>query len=376
VTQANRRIVIAANSAWNILNLRAGLIRGLRESGFEIVAVAPADPALEKRLAAVSDQRLIAPIDRAGLNPIADLGLLARYRAHLARVRPAAFLGFTIKPNIYGCLAARMTGVPAIANISGLGTAFIRGGLLRAIVTRLYRFALARAGVVFFQNPDDLALFVESGLVDSGRAQLLPGSGVDLAHFQRSALPSGPPVFLLIARMLGDKGIREFVDAARAVRSDHLEARFLLLGPLDPGNRTGIASGEIERWVGEGIVEYLGEAEDVRPAIAQATAIVLPSYREGLPRALLEGAASGRPLIATDVPGCREVVRDGMNGFLCEARSSGSLARAMAKLADLDPAARAAMGLAGRQMVEERFSEAAVTAAYVDALGKLGVQAS
>jgi glycosyltransferase involved in cell wall biosynthesis len=376
VNPVGRRVVVAANSAWNIVNLRAGLIRGLQARGFDVVVSAPFEPAAEERLRALGGQRLFVPVDRAGLNPVADLKLLGQYRSQLASLRPDAFLGFTIKPNIYGCLAARLVGIPAIANISGLGTVFIRGGPLRALVSRLYRLALARAGVVFFQNPDDLALFVERGLVHSGQARLLPGSGVDLDRFQVQPLPDGPPIFLLIARMLGDKGVREFVEAARALRAEWPDARFMLLGPLDPGNRTAIPGEDIERWASEGAVEYLGEGEDVRPVIAQATAIVLPSYREGLPRALLEGAASGRPLIATDVPGCREVVVDGVNGFLCEPRSSESLATAMRKLQGLQPSERAAMGLAGRRRVEERFSEAAVTTAYLEALGKLGLPAS
>lgn len=366
------RIVLAANSSWNIVNFRSGLIQALKEHGYTPVIVAPHDPPAEERLQQLDVERIVVPIDRSGLNPLADLRLLREYRRILKQRCPAAFLGFTIKPNIYGCIAARSLGIPGIANISGLGTVFIKRGPLLALVTALYRFALARAAVVFFQNPDDLALFVGRKMVRPDQAVLLPGSGVDLERYAPSPQPNGPPTFLLIARLLGDKGVREFVEAARKLRSERADARFQLLGPLDEGNRTAIPRAELDRWVSEGLVEYLGETEDVRPLVEQASAVVLPSYREGLPRSLLEAAAMARPLVATDVPGCREVVVEGKTGFLCEARDAGSLAAAMAKIAEMSPQQRRAMGMAGRRLAEERFSETVVIDAYLAALGKIG----
>jgi glycosyltransferase involved in cell wall biosynthesis len=365
---ARPRVILAANSSWNIVNFRAGLILALKREGYDPIVVAPLDPAPEERMAALEVERVVVAIDRSGLNPFADLKLLRQYQRILKRLRPAAFLGFTIKPNIYGCIAARGLGVPAVANISGLGTVFIKRGALLALVTRLYRFALARAAVVFFQNPDDRALFIERRIVRPEQARLLPGSGVDLDRFTPVPQPEGPPVFLLIARLLGDKGVREFAAAAWSLRSDFPDARFQLLGPLDHGNRTAIASADLESWVAAGVVEYLGETDDVRPFVAAASAVVLPSYREGLPRTLLEAAAIARPLVATDVPGCREVVEDGVNGFLCEAGNSESLANAMKRLANLSADERSAMGQAGRRLVQERFSETVVIRAYLDAL--------
>jgi len=368
-----RRLVFAANSAWNIVNFHAGLIRGLRDRGFEATVVSPADPSAEARLDAIADERFIVDVDRAGLNPLGDARLTWNYRRILDNSKPAAFLGFTIKPNIYGCLAARLSGVPAIANISGLGTAFIGGGALQALVTRLYRFALSKAAVVFFHNPDDLKLFVDRRLIRQEQARLLPGSGIDLDRFPPLPPASGPLTYLLIARLLGDKGVREFVEAAATLRRELPEARFQLLGPLDEGNRTGVSQAELDRWIGDGVIEYLGATEDVRPYLALASAVVLPSYREGLPRSLLEGGASARPLVATDVPGCREVVEDGVNGYLCQVRSAQSLADAMRRLSRLSDAERLAMGRAARTTVQSRFSEAAVIAAYLDALGNLGL---
>ena len=319
---APRRVVVAANSSWNIVNFRIGLIRALERAGYEPVVVAPPDAAAEPRMAELQVERVALGIDRSGLNPLADLRLLGNYRRILKRLRPAAFLGFTVKPNIYGCIAARSLGIPAIANISGLGTAFIRPGPLRAIVTLLYRVGLSRVAVVFFQNPDDRELFIERRMVRADQARLLPGSGVDLDRFVPSPQPSGPATFLLIARLLGDKGVREFAAAARSLRAQIPDACFQLLGPIDEGNRTAIARAELDGWIAQGLVDYLGETNDVRPYVAAASAVVLPSYREGLPRTLLEAAAMARPLIATDVPGCREVVEDGVNGFLCRVQGS------------------------------------------------------
>jgi glycosyltransferase involved in cell wall biosynthesis len=365
------RIVLAANSSWNIVNFRAGLIRALKDEGYEPVVVAPVDPDSEDRMAELAVERIAVEVDRSGLNPFADLRLLRTYRSILKRLRPVAYLGFTIKPNIYGCLAAGELGIPAMANISGLGTVFIKRGPVLALVTSLYRRALRRAPIVFFQNPDDRAEFLERRLVRPYQAQLLPGSGVDLERFAPAPLPSGPATFLFIGRLLGDKGVRDFAEAARRLRRERQDVRFQLLGPLDEGNRTAITRLELNRWVDAGTVEYLGMAGDVRPFIEAATAVVLPSYREGLPRSLLEAAAMGRPLIATDVPGCREVVDDGVNGFLCSAHDHESLADAMRRLAELAPEQRAAMGKTSRKLVEDRFGEGLVIGAYLDALGKI-----
>jgi glycosyltransferase involved in cell wall biosynthesis len=366
-----RTIVLSANSDWNIANFRQGLVGALRSAGYEPVVIAPQDPAADARMGDLAVERIPIAIDRAGLNPLADLRLLARYRSLLMRLRPAAYLGYTIKPNIYGSFAASTLGIPALPNVSGLGTAFIKGGALQSIVTRLYRIGFRRAPVVFFQNDEDRALFVGRGIVRPGQARVLPGSGVDLEYFAPMPLSEGPPTFLFIGRLLRDKGVVEFVEAARSLRREYPDARFQLLGPLDEGNRTAIRRPELEYWVAEGIVEHLGTTDDVRPFIAASTAVVLPSYREGLPRSLLEAAAMARPLIATDVPGCRDVVEDGVNGFLCAVRDSGALAEAMRRLLQLRRAQQLAMGEAGRRRVQERFSEAFVVRAYLDVLAGL-----
>jgi glycosyltransferase involved in cell wall biosynthesis len=225
---------------------------------------------------------------------------------------------------------------------------------------------------VFFQNDEDRQLFVRNKLVREGKARLLPGSGIDLERFA----PAPPrdadaaPTFLLIARLLRDKGVIEYVEAARLVRREVPEARFQLLGFLDVENRTAVSRAEVQGWQAEGLVEYLGASDDVRPAIAAADCVVLPSYREGLPRTLLEGAALARPLIATDVPGCRQVVDEGMNGFLCEVRNPRSLADAMLRMIRLSSAERAAMGAAGRAKMERDYDEKLVIGRYLDAIAE------
>jgi glycosyltransferase involved in cell wall biosynthesis len=322
---------------------------------------------------ALDVDRIEVKIDRSGMNPVADLRLLYDYRRLLRRLRPAAYMSFTIKPNIYGARAAASCGIPAFPNVSGLGTAFIGNGGLQQIVTPLYRWGFRRAAKVFFQNSEDRNLFVERRIVGTARTQVLPGSGVDLDRFTPALMPEGPPTFLLVGRMLRDKGIFEFAEAARHVRRQVPGARFQLLGPVDEGNRTAIGRGQLQEWVRDGTLEYCGTTGDVRPYIAGAWAVALPSYREGLPRSLLEAGAMARPLIATDVPGCRAVVKDGLNGYLCTVRDPLSLANAMIKLAALPAASRFAMGAAARETVAESFGEKRVINAYLEALSDVAL---
>ena len=368
----SRTVVISINASWNVINFRRGLIESLRAEGWRVVALAPTDD-YSPRFAALGVEHVPIAVDSLGLSPLRDLGLLLNYYRLLRRIRPDVFLGYTAKPNVYGSLAAQALGIRVINNISGLGTAFIGGGLLQRIVATLYRIALRRSEIVFFQNPEDCALFVDRGLVRPDRTRLLPGSGIDLERFKpehRPASAEGDFTFLLVGRLLQQKGVREFVEAARIVRRQEPDARFQLLGFLDAPNRSAIGRDEVAAWEAEGVVEYLGETDDVRPALAAADCVVLPSYREGLPRTLLEGAAMAKPLIATDVPGCRQVVEHGANGLLCAVGDAGSLAAAMLEMLGLGTEARSKMGAAGRTRVESDFSEARVVAAYLEAVGE------
>jgi glycosyltransferase involved in cell wall biosynthesis len=365
-------LVISINASWNIVNFRAGLIRGLRQAGYRVVALAPRD-AWSDRLAELGVDFHPIAMDRKGLSPARDLRLLWRYRRALRRLRPDAFLGYTAKPNVWGSLAAQSLGIPVINNVSGLGTAFIRGGWLGRLVAALYRLAFRRSATVFFQNEEDRDLFVARRIVAAGKARLLPGSGIDTARFrpaEAAAAEGRPFVFLLIARLLRDKGVGEYVEAARQVRREAPDARFRLLGFLDSDNRTAFSRADVDSWIAEGLIDYLGASDDVRPALAEADCVVLPSYREGLPRTLLEAAAMGKPLIATDVPGCRQVVRHEVNGLLCAARDPGSLAAAMLEMLRAPPERRAAWGREARAIVEAEYDERIVVESYLAAVAE------
>jgi glycosyltransferase involved in cell wall biosynthesis len=362
------KIVATVNAAWNLVNFRMGVLRALMAHGFEVVAVTPQDSTAHATLSQAGIRLIALPMDSAGLSPARDLALLAGFRRILARERPAAMLGYTIKPNVYGSMAARSLGIPTLNNISGLGTGFMRSGALNRVVRGLYRVGLAGAHTVFFQNNDDLAQFASLGLIRPKQAVLLPGSGIDLNHFT-AAPPTDatrPLRFLLVARMLWDKGVGEYVEAARIVQSQHPDVRFGLLGGLGAANRTAIPASTVEAWVREGVVDYHPAVEDVRTPMANADVIVLPSYREGTSRVLLEASALARPMITTNVPGCRDVVEDGVAGLLCRVKDASSLAAAMCQMIALTPAERHAMGQAARSRVERDYAEQRVIDIYLD----------
>jgi glycosyltransferase involved in cell wall biosynthesis len=365
---AMAHILIVANSSWNLQHFRGSLIRELVRNGHQVTTVSPQADGIASE--EVSVPHRICRMDRSGRNPLHEIAFIRRFRRIIIEERPNILLGFTIKPNIYGCSLCRLLGIPAVPNVTGLGTAFLGGSVFRRAVVTMYRFAFARAGMVFFQNPDDEALFLREGIVRPGQSRVLPGSGIDLAHFRPTELPANPR-FLMIARLLGDKGVREYVEAARMMRTRLPSASFALLGELDHDNRSAIPEEELEAWVREGAVEYLGSAADVRPYIAESVAVVLPSYREGLPRTLLEAAAMGRPLIGTDVPGCRELVRDGLTGFLCEARNAASLAAAVERIARMPHEERTRLGAEARLMAEREFDERLVAGAYLEVVRSL-----
>lgn len=363
-------IVLSINTSWNIVNFRSGLVRRLLAEGHRVVAVSPAD-AHVPALMAMGVEHVPIAIDSKGLSPMRDLRLLRDYHRILRDLRPAAYLGWTIKPNVYGSLAAHALRIPVVNNISGLGTAFIKVGPLTHLVRLLYRAALARSATVFFQNAHDRDLFVAQRLVRAERTMLLPGSGIDLAHFAPVEGGGGDPfVFLMIARLLRDKGVVEFADAARMVRQGRLGVVFRLLGSIDAQNRTALPRATVEQWQRDGVVDYLGEAGDVRPFIAGADCVVLPSYREGMPRSLLEAAAMAKPLIATDVPGCTEIARAGENALLCAPRDARSLADAMIAMLDLSYGRRRAMGDRSRRIAEDEFDTAVVEARYIEAIAR------
>jgi glycosyltransferase involved in cell wall biosynthesis len=366
------KIVITVNAAWNIWNFRKPLVEALIADGHEVTVLAPRDDTVPK-LEALRCKFRDLDMSVKGLNPVEDFGLILRLRRIFKEMRPDVVLSFTIKNNTFGALAAKAAGVAFVPNVTGLGTAFLSGSALERIVVMLYKAAFRGLRVVFFQNEDDRGLFLSRGLATEAQARLLPGSGIDLEHFAEAPYPGEDqaPVFLMIARLLRDKGVFEYVEAARLVKSAHPQARFQLLGAADAQNRSAIDRETVLQWEHEGVIEYLGTTDDVRPAIAEAHCVVLPSYREGAPRTLIEAAAMGRPVIATDVPGCRGVVDEGDTGFLCQVKSASSLAEACTNFLDQSLQRRAAMGQAGRAKMVREYDKELVIQAYRSVIRRL-----
>jgi len=368
----SKKILISLNTAWNLLNFRTGLIHGLVSSGFDVIAVAPEDKYVSQ-IELLGCRFVHLEMDNQGTNPLRDFLLLWRYWRLLKTEKPDLCLFYTVKPNVYGSLASSICSIPFINNVSGLGVVFIQGGLLRMFVSALYRLAFRNSNRVFFQNNDDLWLFIQNRLVKKEFTDLLPGSGINLHRFtpvgNADTKPLNSPFrFLLIARMLKDKGVVEYVNAAKLLKESGVKADFCLLGFLDVQNPAAISSEQMKKWTDQGFVKYLGVSDDVREHIATADCIVLPSYREGTPRTLLEAAAMGKPIITTNVIGCKEVVEHGVNGFLCKVKNTNDLALKMKDMLVLSNHQRMLMGQNGRLKMEKEFDEQIVIQKYLHAI--------
>ena len=338
-------------------------MRALVERGSTVVGGGAAGDGYDEAIGKLGVRFKSLPIDQGGMNPFADLRLLVTLYLWYRAEGPDVVHHFTIKPVIYGSIAAYLAGVPKVVNtISGLGYVYARrGGLLRKLVNVLYRIGLRRATHVFFQNEEDRQLFVDTGIARPECTSVVPGSGVDLARFRfERAIDTNAPrnvVVLIVARLLKDKGIGEFVEAARAVRSLRGGITFRIMGGIDSSSPSAIKKEDLDGWVRNGIVEWLGHRDDVRPVLQEADIVVLPSYYpEGTPRSLLEAAAMGKPIVTTDTVGCRNVVENGINGFLVPARDVKTLADAILELSN-STELRRQMGQAGRRKMEREYDE-------------------
>jgi glycosyltransferase involved in cell wall biosynthesis len=365
-------IAMVCNSSWALSNFRGSIIRALVKKGKRVVALVPEGVGTSK-LEALGAEVHRVPISAKGINPISDLWLLVRLVLAYRAIKPNLIFHYTIKPNIYGSLAARSLGIKSIAVVTGLGFVFLNRRFSSFVAKMLYRASLSNASEVWFLNREDGETFVKLGLAKSEACRWLPGEGVDTNHFQptNSERVAGPFRFLLAARLLWDKGVAEYVSAATQLKARYPEVRFLMLGEEDARNPSAIGAIQMRTWQEQGSVEYLGVANDVRSSLEYADCVVLPSYREGLSRILLEASAMGRPAIASDVPGCREIVRDGSTGYLCKVRDAVDLAAKMECMIRSSQLERARMGAEGRRWVVEQFDDRIVIARYLEAVAQM-----
>ncbi len=372
------RVAVIGGFAPSLITFRGPLLAAMVARGHEVTAMAPegsgSDDEVRAQLAALGVGFAPVELQRTGIDPMADVRAVAGLIRRLGTLRPDLVLGYTIKPVIYGSLAARLAGVPnRAAMITGLGSALARADtakqrLVAAIARGLYRAGLAQCQVVIFQNTDDRDELARLGLIPPhARVVVVRGSGVDVAHYAPAPLPSGPPVFVFLGRLLRDKGIAEYLAAARIVRARHPAARFQIVGWFDPKPES-LTRRELDAAVADGTVAYLGATDDVRPHLAAAHVLVLPSYREGTPRSVLEAMSMNRAVITTDAPGCRDTVIDGDSGLIVPVRDAAALAGAMIRLI-ASPALLARIAAAGRARAVELYDAHAVAAGMLAVLG-------
>jgi glycosyltransferase involved in cell wall biosynthesis len=367
------KVAIVLNTSWNIFNFRMNFVKALLEKGYEVHTIAPHDN-YTHLLEAAGCKHHDVKMDSRGANPIKDIALTFELWGIYRQLRPDIILHYTIKPNVYGTLAASMLRIPTINNVCGLGTVFLKNNVVSMMAMLLYKIAFRFPKKVFFQNPDDLALFLDKNLVPARSADLIPGSGIDLEKFQPLDFKRNKSfTFLLISRLITDKGIMEYIEAVEKLRLKGINARFQLLGAKDPEHKRGIQLSVIDQWVKSNTIEYLGTTDDVRRFIYEADCIVLPSYREGTPRTLLEAASSSKPIVATDVPGCHHVVEDKYNGLLCKLKDSDDLASKMEQMLSLDDATLKKFGENGRKKIEFEFDEKLVITKYLNEISSLQV---
>jgi glycosyltransferase involved in cell wall biosynthesis len=369
----HRVVAILYNTAHYIILFRKNLVLRLIERGYQVVAITPVDDYVEQ-VEDLGVKHIPITLDKKGKRPLNDFIYFSNILRILRELHPHIVLGFTIKPNIYGSLACSVLGIPFIPNITGLGTVFLQGGAAWTLTQFLYKLSFRTLRLIFFQNQSDRDEFLERRLCKMGQTEVLKGSGIDLNQFypvsEKTNSSNPRTIFLFIGRLLKEKGVREFVQAAAMVKADYPYVKFQLLGPGDQSNPHAIRIDEVRQWENEGLIEYIEPVKDVRPYIHQSTALVLPSYREGLSRTLLEAAACGKPLLAADVPGCREVVHQGINGFLFNPRDPIDLSQKIIQFLSLSFDDVIKFGLESRRLATKEFDEEIVIRSYLRAVNQ------
>ena len=367
------KIAISINSSWNFINFRLGLIKTLLNEGYEIIAIAPFDSASEK-LQALGCTFIPIDMSPRGKNPLKELLIIYNYWKILNTIKPNYLLTFTVKPNIYGSIAARILRIPTINNIAGLGEPFARSGVLMVLVTQLYKIALGGATKIFFQNSEDRDIFIARKIVPIALIDRLPGSGINTIEFTpaeegQNYCKQDKKIFLFASRLLWDKGIYEFIKAAIAVKKDYPYIEFHVVGPIPDSPNQGPNIEKLQEWDRCGAISYLGTSDDIKLHLKSATCLVLPSYyREGVPRILLEAAAMELPIITCNSIGCRDAVDDGITGFLCNTRDEEDLARKIKNIIHLSCNDIKEMGRKARMKMQNEFDEKIVIKKYLDVI--------
>jgi len=370
LNKQTKTITICSNTSWYLYNFRMGLIRALKEQGYHIVLIAPKDD-YSDRLEGLGCKHYHIDIDNKGTNPIEDTKLLYQFYKLFKTIKPDMVLIYTIKPNIYGSIVSKLLNIPTINVIAGLGTVFLNDNLSSKVARWLYKVSF-NGNRVLFENKDDCKEFLAKNLVKKSQTTLIPGSGINTEAFQPKHTPSNSEnlIFLLIARLIKDKGVIEYIEAIKSIRTKYPNVQFKILGSYYFGNPSSISEDEVNGWVDDGIIEYLGYTDAVLEEIEKADCIVLPSYREGLSRVLLEGASMSKPIITTNVTGCRDVVDDGENGYLVPPKDSKSLSIAIEKMIALSDEERIVMGQKGRLKVIKEFDEKIVIKHYLKVINQ------
>ena len=372
VSKFRVKVAIAINTSWNILNFRSGIIKELIKNGHDVYTISPEDSST-KELEAMGCKSYHISLENSGMNPLKDFEYYRDFVKALDTIQPDIVLSYTIKPNIYGSIACKKRNIPVINNISGLGTAFLWNKALKTLVKNLYKYAFKNSSHIFFQNIHDKNLFLEEINIPETITSILPGSGVDTKHFApvNGTKDSANFTFLMISRLLIDKGIAEYCDAAKILKSEGHDITFQVLGKAEEGHKRGYSKEKIESLASEGVIEYLGTTADVRDFIASADCIVLPSYREGTARTLLEAASMAKPIVASDVPGCNNVVVNEENGLLCRVKDTDSLASELRKMALSDGAKLKFYAENSRRKAVEEFDESLVINRYLDKIAEI-----
>jgi len=360
----HKKIIISSNSAWSTYHFRADLIKRLLQEGYEVYSVSPKDDFI-KKIEKIGAKVAVVDFDRKSSNFFSEAKLFLNYYKLYKKIKPGLVFHYSIKPNIYGSIAARLLRLNSIAVITGLGYVFLNDDLKSILGRFLYRFTGFCATYIFFLNEFDRKLFIKKKIVSASKTKILPGEGIDTEFYKATKKHnSGNKYdFLFIGRLLWDKGIAEFVEAAKIIKAKNHKVLFGILGEID-SNPASLGIEEINAWKKEGLITYLGASENVKEIVENSKCVVLPSYREGLPRVILEASSLEKIVIGTDVPGCRDVIDDDITGFLCKPKDSKSLANMMQKVMDLDQKRIDQIGRFGRKKVKNNFSNIEVYKRY------------